>query len=94
MLRCIVVPNLSKIGLLMFPWQHIFESALMQNQPIHLSNDVTVTLFLSQSSHNFELQLETIISTSVQNFSEYNASYCDATHSLKGTFDKSDPQNR
>ena len=53
----------------MFPWQHIFESALMRNQPIQLSNDVTVTLFLNQSSQNFELSLEMIISTSVQNFS-------------------------
>ena len=68
-LSCICVPNLSKIGLLMFPWQHIFESALMQKQPIQLSNDVPVTLFLNQSSQNFELSLEMIISTSTQNFS-------------------------
>ena len=68
-LSCIFVPNLSKIGLLMFPWQHIFESALMRNQAIQLSNDVTVTLFLNQSSQNLELFLEMIISTSVQNFS-------------------------
>ena len=67
-LRCIFVPNLSKIGLLMFPWQHIFELALIRNQPIQLSNDVTVTLFLIQSSQNFELCLEMIISTSLQNF--------------------------
>ena len=60
---------MSKIGLLMFSWQHIFESALMQNQPIQLSNDVTVALFLNQSSQNFELSLKMIISTSVQNFS-------------------------
>ena len=53
----------------MFPWQHIFELALMRNQPIQLSNDVTVTLFLNESSQNFELYLELIISTSVQNFS-------------------------
>ena len=53
----------------MFPWQHIFELALMRNQPIQLSNDVTVTLFLNQSSQKFELCLEIIISTSVQNFS-------------------------
>ena len=63
------MPHLSKIGLLMFPWQHIFESALVQNQPIHLSNDVTVTLFLNQSLENFEVSLEMIISTSVQTFS-------------------------
>ena len=53
----------------MLPWQHIFESVLMQNQPIQLSNDVTVTLFLNQSSQNYELSLEMIISTFVQNFS-------------------------
>ena len=69
MISCIFVPNLSKIELLMFPWQHIFESALMQNQPIQLSNDVTVTLFLNQCSQNFELSLQMILSTSVQNFS-------------------------
>ena len=68
MLRCIFVPNLSKIGLLMFPWQHIFELVLMRNQPIQLSNDVTVTLFLNQSLQNFELCLAMIISTSVQTF--------------------------
>ena len=69
MLCCIFVTSLNKIGLLMFPWQHIFELALIRNQPIQLSNDVTVTLFLNQSSQNFELCLEMIISTSVQNFS-------------------------
>ena len=53
----------------MFPWQHIFELALMRNRPIQLSDDVTVTLFLNQPSQNFELCLEMIISTSVQNFS-------------------------
>ena len=53
----------------MFPWQHIFELAPMRNQPIQLSNDVTVTLFLKKSSQNFDLCLEIIISTSVQNFS-------------------------
>ena len=53
----------------MFPWQHIFESALMRNQSIQLSNDITVTLFLNQSSQNFELSLDIIIRTSVQNFS-------------------------
>ena len=54
----------------MFPWQHIFKSAFMRNQPIQLSNDVAVTLFLNQSSQNFELSLEMTISTSVQNFSK------------------------
>ena len=53
----------------MFPWQQILELALEQNQPIQLSNDVTVTLFLNQSSQNFELRFEMIISTSVQTFS-------------------------
>ena len=62
------MPNLIKIKLLMFSWQHIFESALMQNQPIQLSNEITVTLFLNQSSQNFELCLEITINTSVQNF--------------------------
>ena len=52
----------------MFPWQHIFELALMRNQPIQLSNDVTVTLFLNQSSQNFELWLERLINIPVQNF--------------------------
>ena len=63
------MPNLSKIGLLMFPWQPIFESAFVRNQPVQLSNDVPVTLFLSQFSQNFELSLEMIISISVENFS-------------------------
>ena len=67
--RCIFVPNLSKIGLLMFPWQHNFELALTQNQSIQLSNDITVTVFLNKSLQNFELCLEMIISTSVQNVS-------------------------
>ena len=49
-LRCIFVPNVNKIELSMFPWQHILESALMPNQAIQLSNDFTVTLFLNQSS--------------------------------------------
>ena len=69
MLSYIAVPTLSKIGLLMFPWQHIFKSALMRNQQTQLSNNVTVTLFFNQSSQKFELSLEMIISTSVQNFS-------------------------
>ena len=53
----------------MFPWQHIFELALMRNRPIQLSNDVTVTLFLNQSSQNFAMCLEMILSITVQNFS-------------------------
>ena len=28
-LNCTFVANLSEIGLFMFPWQHIFETALM-----------------------------------------------------------------
>ena len=85
-LSCIFVTNLSKIRLLMFPWQHIFESALMQNQPIQLSNDVTVTLFLNQPSQNFELSLEMIISTSVQILAEYNAPYCHGNTFFEGYF--------
>ena len=85
-LRCIFVPNLSKISMLMLPWKHIFELALMRNQLIQLSNDVTVTLFLNQSSQNFELCLEMIISTSVQNFSEYNASYFHGNTFFEGYF--------
>ena len=53
----------------MFPWKHILETALMQNGDIRLSNDVTVTLFLNQSLQNFEVLLQIISSTSVQNFS-------------------------
>ena len=72
-----------------------FELALMQNQPIQLSNDVTVILFLNQSSQNFELCLEMIISTSVQNFSRIQFFHIAmATRSLKGNFDKSGPQNQ
>ena len=58
-LRCIFVQNLSKMGLLMFQWQHIFELTLTRNQPIQLN----------QSPQKFELCLEMIISTCVQNFS-------------------------
>ena len=39
---------------------------------IQLSNDVTMTLFLNQSLQNFEVFLEMISSTSVQNFSGKN----------------------
>ena len=53
----------------MFPWQYISESTLMQNQAIQLSNGVTVTLFLNQSSQNLERFLEMIITISAQNFS-------------------------
>ena len=53
----------------MFPWQHILETVLMQNLATQFSNDVTVTLFLSQSSKKFEVFLDMISSTSVQNFS-------------------------
>ena len=79
----------------MFLWQHIFESALMRNQPIQLSNDVTVTLFLNQSLQNFELSLKMIISTSVQNFSRIQCfNIAMEIHSSKGTFDKLAPQNQ
>ena len=67
----------------------------MRNQPIQLSNDVTVTLFLNQSSQNFELSLEMIISTSVQNFWQNTMVYIAmSTHFLNGTFDKSGSQNQ
>ena len=67
----------------------------MRNQPIQLSNDITVTLFLNQPSQNFELCLEMIISTSVQNFSNATMLHIAmAKNSLKGTFDKSGPQNQ
>ena len=69
MLSCTFVPNLSKIGLFMFPWQHILETALRQNGALQLSNDVTLTLFLNQSLQTFEGFLEMISGTSVQNFS-------------------------
>ena len=46
--------NFSKIDLLMFPWQHILETALMQNWAIQICNYFTVTLFLNQSSQTFE----------------------------------------
>ena len=68
-LSCTFVPNLSKIELFMFPWQHILETALMRNGAIQLSNYVTVTLFLYQSLQTFEVFLEMISGTSVQNFS-------------------------
>ena len=68
-LSCILVANLSRIGLFMFPWQHILETALMRNGAIQLSNYVTVTLFLNQSLQTFEVFLEMISGTAVQNFS-------------------------
>ena len=49
------VLSLSKIRLFMFPWQHILETALMQNEAIQLNNNVTVTLFLNRSFQNFEV---------------------------------------
>ena len=36
-LSCTFVPRLSKIGLFMFPWQHLLETALMRNGTIQLS---------------------------------------------------------
>ena len=53
----------------MFSWQHILETALVPNQAIQISVDVTVTLFLNQSSQNVDLFLDLISSTSVQDFS-------------------------
>ena len=43
-LSCTFVPDLSKIGLFMFPWQNILETLYL-----------TVTLFLNQSLQNFEV---------------------------------------
>ena len=71
-LSCTFAANLSNIGLFMFPWQHILETALMRNLAIQLRNDVTVTLFLNLFLQNFEAFLEMISSTSVQNFSRRN----------------------
>ena len=65
---CTFVPNLSKAELLMFPWQHILETALMRNAAIQLNNYVTVTLFLNQSVQTFEVFLEMISGRSVHNF--------------------------
>ena len=44
----------------MFPWQQILELALMQNQPIQLSNDVVshCDTVLNQSFQNFEQCLD------------------------------------
>ena len=72
--------------MLMLPWQHIFELALMGNQPIQLSNDVTVTLFLNQSSQNFELCLQMIILPMYKVLAEYNASYCHGNTFFEGYF--------
>ena len=53
----------------MFPWQHIHESVLMQNQAIQLSNDVAVTFlsiftkFQNQSSQNFNFKFTKSIFT-------------------------------
>ena len=44
-LSCTFANNLSKIGLFLFPWQHILETVLMQNGAIEFNNDVTVTFF-------------------------------------------------
>ena len=59
----------------MFPRQHILGTALIQNGAIRLSNNVTMTLFLNQALQNFEVFLEMIGSTSVQNLAERNALY-------------------
>ena len=65
MLRCTFVLNLSKIGLSLFLWQHILETALMQYGTIQLSNDVTETLFLNRSLQTFEVFLEMVSGTTV-----------------------------
>ena len=72
LLSCTFVPNLSRIGLFMFPWQHILETALMQNGATQLSNYITVTMFPNQSSQTFEVFLEVISGTFVQDFSRMN----------------------
>ena len=84
-LSCTFLPTLSKIVLFLFTWQHILETALMQNGTIQLSNDVTVILFLNQSLQNFEVFLEMISSTSIQNFSRKMLFIKMATHSFKST---------
>ena len=81
-LSCTFVPNLSKVRLLTFPWQHILETALMQNRAIQLSNDVTVTLFLHQSSKKSEKFLEIISSTSVQNYRQIKCFLLPWEHNL------------
>ena len=48
----------------------LLETALMQNGASQLSDAVTVTLFLNHSLQTFEVFLETISGTSVQNFSK------------------------
>ena len=74
-LSCTFIANLSKIGLFMFPWQHILETALMRNGVIQLSIGITVTLFLNQPLQNFEVFLEMISITSAAIFSRKNALY-------------------
>ena len=89
-LSCTFVPNLSNSGLFMFPWQHILETALMRIWAIQLSNDVTVTLFLNPSLKNFEVFLEILSSTPVQNFSRKKCFILKmATHSFESTQAKS-----
>ena len=52
------VPNLGNLELFMFPWQHILDTAFMQNGAIQISNDVTVTLVFNQSLQNFKVFLK------------------------------------
>ena len=70
----------------MFPWQHILETALMRNGAIQLSNDVTVTLFLDQPLQTFEMFLEMISGTSVQNFSRKKCLILPRQHILLRVF--------
>ena len=56
----------------------------MLNCAIQLSNDVTVTLFLNQSSQTSEVFLEMISGTSVQNFSGMKCFILPWQHNLLG----------
>ena len=85
-LSCTFVANLSKIGMFIFPWQHILETTLMRNEAIQLSNDVTVTLLLNQSLQNFGVFFKMTSSTSVQILAKQMLNIAMATHSLKSTW--------
>ena len=68
----IIVPNLGKMELFIFPWQHILETVLIRNAAIQLSNDIIPTLFLNEFSQAFEMFLEMIRGTSVQNVQNFS----------------------
>ena len=71
----------------MFPLQHILETALMRNAAIQLINQVTVTLFLNQFLQAFEVFLQLISGTSVQNFSRKKSFMLLLKHILLTLFD-------